>query len=374
MIEILIAALIGVVSMVVIMQIFITFEGKKRSISSGGDAQASGIFALYTLQDDLRQAGYGVSSFNLLGCNLSWVPTAVTPAVTVTLTAMAPVTINHSGIPVGDANTDTLLIVYGNGNGSAEGDIIATSTSPNYSVQTPTAFARNDFVIALPSVRPNPCGLTLAQVTGDPLAVTPPTVTPSAWVAGMTGGTLFNIGNNPRIQAYAIRGGNLTVCDYRVNNCGDTTASVVADTTVWVPIVNDIVSLRAQYGRDTTIPMDGIADVYNQTTPSAGSGFQCNWARISAVRIVVVARNAQYVRESNTRYDATNVPSSEAPIWAGSSINPPGSTVNAIDLSVPANAPPNETWKNEWFLYRYRKFETVVPIRNVLWLGALAGC
>ena len=35
-----------------------------------------------------------------------------------------------------------------------------------------------------------------------------------------------------------------------------------------------------------------------------------------------------------------------------------------IDLSGDAN----------WGNYRYRVFETVVPIRNVAWMGAITGC
>ena len=64
----------------------------------------------------------------------------------------------------------------------------------------------------------------------------------------MANGTLFNLGRAPKILAYAIRGGNLTVCDYAANNCGD--ANNKDDATVWVPIVSSIVSLRAEYGRD----------------------------------------------------------------------------------------------------------------------------
>ena len=46
-----------------------------------------------------------------------------------------------------------------------------------------------------------------------------------------------------------------------------------------------------------------------------------------------------------------------APAWAGSG-------GNAIDVSADAS------WRN----YRYKVFETVVPLRNVAWLGVQAGC
>ncbi len=104
LIEILVALTIGMISTLAIMQLFTLSEGQKRSISGGGDAQTNGALALFSLQRDIRQAGYGASALNLLGCNLLL-------RAGVTLNAMAPVTINHADIPAGDANTDTLLVI-----------------------------------------------------------------------------------------------------------------------------------------------------------------------------------------------------------------------------------------------------------------------
>ena len=247
-----VALVIGLVSVLATTQLFLISEGQKRTITGGGDAQTNGAFALYSLQRDIRQGGYGVSAFDLLGCK-------VMLRTGVDLSEMAPVNINpklsdHTtpAIPAGDANTDTLLVVYGDGNGASEGNGIVSATSPNYTVQTPTAFLPNDRVIALPQSRPDPCALLLGTVS----AVSASTVSVANWVNNMANGTLFNLGRAPKILAYAIRGGNLTVCDYLVNNCGDSNNK--DDATVWVPIVSSIVSLRAEYGRDTNDPMDTI--------------------------------------------------------------------------------------------------------------------
>ncbi|MBK8577812.1 MAG: PilW family protein [Candidatus Accumulibacter sp.] len=88
------------------------------------------------------------------------------------------------------------------------------------------------------------------------------------------------------------------------------------------PIANNIVSLRAQYGRDTTATTDGI-DTWDQTTPQQPTPadqekFACLWARASAMRIAVVARNSQVDQGTVT---------APAPVWAGS-----GDA--AIDLSA----------------------------------------
>jgi len=324
---------IGMVAVVVIMQVFALSEGSKRTTTSGDDAQTNGAIALTIIQRDLRQAGFGTGAFPILGCNV-----ALPAPATWTLSAMAPVTINHASIPAGDANTDTVTIVFGNGVDSTEGDRVISQPIPGptvYTVTTPTAFAVGDRVIALPPTTPSPCNLTMEAATN--VTASPPNVTVATGVAGVSNGTLYNAGPSPRVLVYAVRGGALTVCDYTQNDC-----SLVANqnlSTVWVPIGDNIVSLRADYGQDTSAPMDAVVDSYDRTTPTTA----CGWIRVSAIRIAVVARNAQV--------DKTTVTAS-APTWAGAASA-------AFDLSS------NTSWQN----YRYRSFETTVPLRNISWQG-----
>ncbi|MDD5247667.1 MAG: PilW family protein [Rhodocyclaceae bacterium] len=348
LVEIMVAAVIGMFGVIVMMQVFALSEERKRTTTGGGDAMTEGVTALYALQRDIRQSGYGIADVKVLGCSVQL-------RTGVTLSAMAPVTIYPSGmanplIPAGDANTDTLLVVYGNTNGSPQGDgITSQPLQTQYAVQTSTAFIANDVVVAAPSTRAGLCALTLDRVAG----VVNPNVNVGTGVSGMSNGTLFNLGQAPTVVAYAIRNGNLTMCDYTANDCSAAANAAPLNPAVWVPIANNIVSLRAQYGRDTTAPsMDGIMDVFDQTTPTTA----CGWARASAVRLVLVARNAQFEKTAVT---------TAAPVWDGSAAdNPPGSTAAAIDLSA------NATWQN----YRYKVFQTVVPLRNIAWLGAVSGC
>ena len=186
-------------------------EETKRTTTSGGDAASSGMISLYGIQRDIRQSGYGINDSKIIGCN-------VTLRSGVTLNSMAPVTINHASIPAGDTNTDTLLVVYANTNGSPQGDGITSQSATNtYVVQTPSAFSTNEYVIAAPQTRASPCNLTLDRVVSTNLATQSVTVTTG--VASMSNGTLFNLGLSPKIYAYAIRSGNLTQCDFVTNNC-----------------------------------------------------------------------------------------------------------------------------------------------------------
>jgi type IV pilus assembly protein PilW len=259
-------------------------------------------------------------------------------------------------VVAGDTITDTLLIFYGNGNDDPEGDRIESQPATNtYTLAglsatggTPS-FAQNDNVVAHPSPRPSPCNLSVETVQAAPVVSN---VTVPIGVAGMTGGALFNIGNSaagrpPRFIAYRVKDRNLLMCDYWVNDCSSAAASN------WVTVASNVVSLRAQYGQDTTpAPMDGTVDAYNQTTPTT----MCTWVRMRAVRLALVARSAQLEKLNS---DGSHV-TPNAPTWAGTSSTPS----IAVDLSG------DTSWQD----YRYKVFETVVPLRNVAWLGVQTGC
>jgi type IV pilus assembly protein PilW len=356
LIEVMVALVIGLIGMLVMMQAFALFEGQKRTTTGGSDAQNTGVITLYTLQRDLQQAGYGVSAMTTLGCNLT-LPSGIT------INNIAPLTINaaSSVVASGDANTDTLMIFYGTGNSPTEGDRITTQPgAATYAVQTPTSFNAGDQVIAVTNTalaRPNPCNLVLTKVQSSGGTAVPfsSNVTVANGVAGVTNGLLFNLGASPAIHAYAVRNGNLTMCDYAVSNCGD--PAQTANPQVWPVISRDTASMRAQYGRDTTLPgMDGIVDIYDQATPVTA----CSWARISAVRLALVTRNGQYERAAVT----TAAPGWDGGPASGVAATPAGSASTPIDLTAVPN----------WQHYRYKTFQTTAPLRNVTWMGVQPGC
>jgi type IV pilus assembly protein PilW len=327
LIELMVGIVVAMVAVIVVMQVFSVSEAHRRTTTGGDDAQSVGAIALTLLQRDLRQAGQGFSNLRLLGCDLAlqagW-----------TLNGLAPLTINHADIAAGDAGTDTLLIAYGSGLGSPEGDRINSQPGANiYSVATASAFALNDWVVATPGSRQTPCGLSLTQVSAAP---TPPNVTVNSGTVGVANGVLFNLGPAPRIVAYAVRNSRLTLCDFQTQDCRS------ANSVNWSEIADGIVSLRAEYGRDTSVPPDAELDGYDQATPSSA----CGWSALLAMRLVVVARNGQLEKTDIT---------AAAPTWAAGASAP---------ISLTGN----------WQRYRYKTFETTVPLRNVAWQGVPSGC
>ncbi len=343
LVEIMVSVVIGMLAILVMMQQLSIFEHSKRTTTGGADAQNNGAIALYGLQRDIRQSGYGITGYTntkqyLFTCSAGLSSGGTVPVV--------PVIINPatSVIPAGDANTDTLLVFYGNSNGEPHGNPIYSQTGTVSTVQSPGSFTVGDVVMAAP----DSCAANLLPRPVTVVAAT--TITAATGTVGT--GTMYNLGQSPSVLAYAIRDGNLTMCDYMATNCGVAKASVTAAVwaATWVPIANNVISMRAQYGVDTTTTMDAVVDTYNQTTPTT----MCGWARVSAFRLALVARNSEY---NKTNPDGTDV-TSAAPTWDGSS----GA---AIDLSKKPDGTANPDWNH----YRYKVFQTVVPMRNMVLLA-----
>ncbi|WP_218509588.1 PilW family protein [Variovorax sp. dw_308] len=373
LVEIMVGIVIGMLAVIIIMQVFSTSEANKRNMTGGGDAQMNGGLALYGIERDVRAAGYGVNAFNLLGCSLSYKPKN-DAAVTLNGSGIGPVTINPPAalVPAGDAKTDTLLVMYGNSNSPAEGDpTLAVSTSTVYRVSTPASFAANDYILAEASTRPSPCALTLDQVTSVNASTS--TLNVKTGAAGMAANSvIFNLGQTLTVRAYAVRNGNLTVCDYTAYDCGKASYASPLNSTVWVPANGNIVSLRAQYGRDTSgmaaspAQMSGVVDTFDQTTPgstadTSGLPPYCSWARALAVRLVLVARSPAFDKAA---------PTSASPTWTGTAANSTASPGYPLNTATPIDLSGQTNWQN----YRYKTNQTTVPLRNVVWQGSQSGC
>lgn len=405
LVEVMVAMVIALLGILVMTQVFSLFEGQRRTTSGGDDAITAGGIALYGIQRDIQQSGWGIGSAQLIGCtvtgqwgsNAAWTPTGPNLAL-----PLVPVTINSPLVRAGDANTDTLLIVSGSSNGTVEGDIIKSvvvGPPSGFVVTSPTVFSLGDRIVAIPAqVQPNNCGtaptVDLGVVGGASTATTVITTDLSAVASTVQGPRLFNLGQRPKVLAYAIRNGKLAVCDYTTNDCAAvcTVADGPTGTTAngscnasWLPIASDVVSLRAQYGRDTTEGniadptkiMDGIADVWDRTVPAPATAGEanvnaCALLRVSAVRLALVARSNQPEKAPGGVHVTTT-----APVWAGSDTTTltsiSAAEANAVAINLTATRPDTTTWPT-WQDFRYKVFETTVPMRNITSLGAVDGC
>jgi type IV pilus assembly protein PilW len=114
------------------------------------------------------------------------------------------------------------------------------------------------------------------------------------------------------------------------------------------------VSLTA--ASNAAVVIGSNVDSWSDSMPAAATPLE--WSRVIAVRLVVTARSQTPERPNPATglCETTTV----LPKWIAPD---PGATPPGIDIDVRAAfADPNE-----WRCYRYRTFEVVVPIRNMVW-------
>ncbi|MEN9479754.1 MAG: hypothetical protein RLZZ298_1149 [Pseudomonadota bacterium] len=364
LVELMVAMVIGLLSIIIMMQMLGKYEQQKRTTTSGDDSLSSGAIALSGLERDIRQAGLGFMSVQVIGCNITGLISggAQFPLV--------PIMINPGGASWGDTG-DTVLITSGNANGAGEGNLINSLPASAYDVQAPSMFVTGEKVFAAPENRLSTCLLDLQNVTD----IQQSNIVVGTQYATMLGGRLYSLGTKPSVTAYAVKNGNLAVCDHMANDCstGGT----------WVPIADNVVSLQAQYGFDTNVPlMDGVIDVWDTTdasitslgVPIGGPQYTnaCQTLRMAAVRVALIARSSQPEKTPDWPNLNTHI-TPVAPTWLGSAASAPSGapeTLTASPITVPVVS---ETWPT-WQDFRYRVFETVIPLRNVTSQGVVSKC
>ena len=73
LVEVMVGMVLAMLTTVIVSQVLLRAEGQKRSATSGSDAQVNGNLALFTLQRELQNAGYGLAvNPSALGCPVNY--------------------------------------------------------------------------------------------------------------------------------------------------------------------------------------------------------------------------------------------------------------------------------------------------------------
>ncbi len=345
---------IGMLATLIVMQVFTVFEAQKRTTTGAGDAQTNGNIALYNIAHELHTAGYALVA--------TTVPAAYTPLKCSTMTVdgaaaaadrVFPVTI-VDGVGGG---SDSITIRYGD-TGMGGDPISIKRVGPGTNL--PTA---NDVEVANPfgcfagdrtlviGTDGTSCSLSSVSSVVAASGALPAYITLTNPTAAASLANLACLGTWKEIT-YTAFGGDLVRVDGAPPGA---------------PLVAGVVSLQAQYGisaaglSNTSADFNKVVQWVDAVNPAADGG---NWAapsvanrvRIKAVRIAVIARNSK--RETSDVSDFCSSVTAATPggvcAWAGDAASP----APTIDLS---------TTDADWKRYRYRVFETIVPLRNVIW-------
>jgi type IV pilus assembly protein PilW len=356
LVELMVGMLIGLIGIVIITHLYVTNEQYKRSTTGAGTAQVNGAVALYILERDIRVAGFGLNFTAALGCSCAGAgcspvqyyyngtysyPPAGGPAGALPPLSFAPVVIADStGAP------DSITVLFGS---DPERMLPATLTqsmpqpSAEFKVDGTAGFAPNDLVMVTQGSSCVLTQLTEVQAGSSHLQHNPAVGVPWNPVGGSSllppfsqGASLFNLGN-PTWRIYSIGSNRLRAAEVLTTTVTGGTPSAVVD---------DIVDLQAEYGKDTN--GDGTVDTWNATMPTGAA----EWLQVLAVRLGVLVRSQNFEKPSvaGGPCEATTA----TPTWTGS--------INANSVfTVPGGLPS---------CYKYRAFETVVPLRNMIWRPA----
>jgi type IV pilus assembly protein PilW len=353
LVELMVGMLVGLLAVLVISQVLLVSEGQKRTTTGGADAQVNGALALYTIQRDIETAGYGfTSSPNIIGCPISARYNGAAP--TGFAATLAPVFITpEASRPAGSVGDSIRMLASSKTSYSVPTRVIPPGIAVNGTTVPVTAslgFAQGDMaLVAADAVQP----CWVFQVTAAPTSMSIPRADNAA---------TWNTAGTPT-QAYGdgsvlVNLGTLVDNRYEINNRVLQLSSFDAgnpSTRITRDIQSDIVNLRAYYGRDTTATPDGVVDVYDTTTPTNNA----DWLRVLSVRLIVVSRSGQYEKDivtpANPTWDVGATPPTSGATTCGSS--------QCLTIDVGAGVAGDVEAKH----YRYKVFETIVPLRNMLW-------
>ena len=378
LVELLVSVLVGLLALVFATRLITGAEQNKASALGGSDSMQNGMLAMFSISGDAQQAGFGLNDPILVGCNTRFTDTggyqlASAPRGAATVRPLAPVVIESGG-----AAPDRITL-YSGSSMSGTGTLRVTSdyiggTRLNVD-RVPYGFNEGDVVVVAPdNVGAGNCAL--AQISDDPGEHPAPPEQQYVMVAGgagfrfnsgslganYTGGItrVFNLGpaRGLAFHTWSVENGFLRLRSTDLAGSGAEPATVA----------DNIVSIKAQYGFDTRTgaafaPQDGLQvrrwsstmiDADGDTTVGSAGDYQ----HIAALRIAVVARSAARERPGA---DGLCSASTAKPVVFASAV-PQGVTASSITVEVGASEA-----DTGWRCYRYRVFETIVPLRNAGW-------
>lgn len=362
LIEIMVGLAIGLVALLVMFQVFNTTTEQNRVTGSGNDAQISGTLAMFNLERDIQLAGMGFGGVpargqarGVGGCTVHAYQSALAtndftfPFVPVLIvrTANAP---------------DEIHVLYGNStyiaNARSYTNVAGSSTTKVLTSRE--AFHMGDKVVFTDDAVDETGACALVEIT-DTTAVDGKTVghvngatyasfyTGANVVATMNAspgaettvmatsntGNAYNLGLDPNLTVWRVTPANGT-------NPGKLVRRNALRTDTETEVAEGVADLKAQYGVDANDNGQIESGEWQDAAPT-------NWASMLAIRFAVLSRGQQFEKTEVT---------TASPTWVGGTF---------AMRNVDGTADTHDGSANDWRHYRYRVYESVVPLRNMIW-------
>jgi len=383
-VELMVSVVIAMLALMFATRMVTSGERTKQTALAGSDSMQNGMLAMFSLSNDANQAGFGLNDPIIAGCDTTMVDssgyTLMPAAAGSAVHPLAPVIIESN-----DTVSDRITFYSGSGvagtpsarllNPLNGGTSLTIDRKPyGFSAGKGSVTAQPDVIVIAPESGSAKCSLVQISATATDssgnavlkFATTADTRFNGNGVSGNTytglGARIFDLGPADKLSfhTWSVSSGFLQLRATDMPNSTGAKAATVAD---------NIVAIKAQYGFDTRpgaifTPEQGtVVGQWSNTMIDAdqagGIGSPGDYARVVAVRIAVVARSKAPERPSTgTVCDATKV----APTLFGT---PQPQTLAAVKVDNLNLAVTGDTV--DWKCYRYRVFETIVPIRNNAW-------
>ena len=362
LIEILVGIVIGLIGMLVIFQTISAWDARTRVSTSSGDAQIAGSLAMFNLERDLRLAGMGFGTAGAAGAGLHrqrlrqqrerWRREFHAPTGQHrrrrpdgrarhhrgVLRQLAFLRASCSSFPAPPRNQ---LTAAPSKYGFKRGDVaVITDTANN---------------CRLLQITDDPVGddYTLVFATGNYTDFYTNALTPVRWnsaaasMPAISAGNLYNLGPAPRDDLWSVDPDHRRRLRY-VNSMDATNPAQ------FFGVAEGVIDLKAQYGYDA----DGdkqITDAEWTKVPPV------DWTRVRAIRVALLVRGRDYAAPPASDPEAPNFISAQRRRTLTERGTSPMKNVDGTPDSDVRPSP------NNWRYYRYRVYEKVIPLRNMIW-------
>ncbi|MEW6759317.1 MAG: PilW family protein [Pseudomonadota bacterium] len=377
LVELMVSVVIGLLAVIFATRLMTDSQKNKEAALGGSDSMQNGMLAMFSISGDAEYAGFGINEPLIAGCDTVLTDSedyqlAPVQRGGVTVRPLAAAVIENGG-----AGSDRLSL-YAGSSPSGTGIMRLLQDYLGGTQLTvdrrPYGFTQGDVILVAPEKKGGKC--SIAQISNDIDLVPAPPADQFVMIGGagyrFNSGALgdqyragaarvFNLGPaaSLALRTWSVERGFLRLSATDLAGSGQASQAVA----------DNIVALKAQYGLDTRVgaafePETGMrvgawsSDMIDADSDGVAASAG-DYTRIAALRIAVVARskNPERPNAATGQCTATTaLPTVFATLGADNGNTAPVQ----VEVAVAGDTV-------DWRCYRYRVFETIVPLRNAGW-------
>ena len=377
LIEIMIGVVIGLIAVLVIYQVYNVAEGFKRNTTAAGEAQQNGLLAAFMLSIEL---GNGAAAMASAQQDLASCPSGVSAGDMATSFQPIPVLITDGG---GNDKPDSFVVSYSISTTLASTAVFtadAAAGSTTYQVLSPGGFHVGDLVVGIRDRgAAGPCASSKVTAVSAPdangvVTITVNNISDSSVAFNGSTSALFNLGQAKRAQKikYSVKPAtcNLgTPCVLYSTPLLDANGLPLG-TLVDNPLVSNIVNMKLEYGIDSDA--DGVINTWVQATGAtwdptallpaapASPAPVTTINQIKAIRLGIIVQSEQFDK-SLYNFNGGDYKNGDYNwVLFDCSDNTKANCIGRLTGTISQSTSPPGNW-------RFRKYETVIPLRNEIW-------